>query len=114
MGELQVKDQRDMFQGMGLREIRGMPMSAEATGLQIAFAICHDEERKKVFSGFYEVALKQERYVRDVFARCKWWRPRKRLALRFALDQATRVANAIHDKVVRDTAVEVNQGAEAA
>jgi hypothetical protein len=76
------------FDGMNLREIQGMPMTGEATGLQLAHAL----NGKRPF-GLLQVALRQESYVRSCFLRCSTWRRRKRRQLRGALQYAERVTD---------------------
>jgi hypothetical protein len=77
------------FDGMNLREIRGMPMVGEATGLQLA----QIANGKRPF-GMFEVALRQESYVRSCLRCCSACRRRKRRQLRAALDHAVLVTDA--------------------
>ena len=83
----------DNFDGMSLSEIRGMPMTAEATALHLAGLLPHDKLKRQ--AGFVKVANAQAKYVRAVRDRCPHWRRRKKRALNRALAHADRTRTAI-------------------
>lgn len=83
----------DNFAGMNGSEIKGMPMTGDATGLMLARLFKHD--KLKVQAGFAEVANAQAKYVREVRDRCPQWRRRKKRNLNRALAHADRTRAAI-------------------
>jgi hypothetical protein len=88
------------FDGMSLREIQGMPCTAEATAQHLAAAL---GPKLPAAASVFSVALAQECYVRRVFLRCPRWRKRKRRLLKGALGYAQRVSDINLDRVVRET-----------
>lgn len=81
------------FEGMNLREIRGMPMTAEATGVALSYWIPPSRRRFVIHPLQVKIALRQERYVREVLLRCPRWRRVKARRLERALAHATTVAD---------------------
>lgn len=81
------------FHGMSLREIKGMPMCGEATGVLLSYWWPRSQRKRNTHPLQSKIALTQERYVRDVRERCPRWRWRKRAKLREALDRAEAVTN---------------------
>lgn len=84
---------RSAFEGMSLREIRGMPMTAEATGIRLSYWIPVSKRRFTIHPMQVRIALRQERYVREVLLRCPRWRWGKRRRLQQALSYASTVAD---------------------
>ena len=82
-----------VFDGMNLREIRGMPMTAEATGVQLSCLIPASKRRHITHPLQSKIAFTQERYVRTVWEACPRWRRRKRRKLAGALAHAELVTN---------------------
>lgn len=81
------------FHGMSLREIKGMPMCGEATGVAMSYWWPASVRKHITHPLQAKIAFTQERYVRDVWERCPRWRWRKRAKLREALDHCERVTN---------------------
>jgi hypothetical protein len=79
---------------MNLREIRGMPMTAEALGVQLSYLIPASKRTRITHPLQSKIAFTQERYVRSVWEGCPRWRRRKRAKLAAALKHAERVTNA--------------------
>lgn len=82
------------FEGMSLREIRGMPMTAEALGVQLSYLIPASKRTRITHPLQSKIAFTQERYVRTVWEGCPRWRRRKRRKLREALAHTERATNA--------------------
>lgn len=69
-------------------------MTAEATGVALSYLLIPASKRRFTIHPLQvHIALRQERYVREVLLRCPRWRRRKRAKLRRALTRATAVAD---------------------